>query len=183
MRPCEYSSTEDNPKAKLLTLGAIRFYWNGTLLKNWSSECRRCQNNLPNPEKWNKDEPAIKRKTPKSHPPWCPGRIWALIVDHIWFNKGSTNDTPVNAIVINDEHHPIKTSTVSRRIRRAIIKLGEEPLSMNTEISTTSNKNWQTLNQTRIKNQTKRLAITKSKSIRNTFIHYHLHIMVLCLWP
>jgi|AntRauTorckE5430_2_1112549.scaffolds.fasta_scaffold13186_1 hypothetical protein len=103
---------------------------------------QRCQNNLTNPEKCYKDERAIKWKTPKSHPPWCPGRIWALIVDRIWSNKGSTNDTPVNAIIINDEHHLIKTSTVSRWIRRAIIKPGEEPLSMNTEISTTQIKTY-----------------------------------------
>ena len=92
MQSYECSSTEDKPRAQLLTLGGIRFLQKRQATKCWSSERRRCQNNLTNPKKRCKYEPAIRRKTPKSHPPWCPGRMWVSIVDCFWFYKRSTNE-------------------------------------------------------------------------------------------
>jgi len=92
MQSYEYSSTEDKQKAQLLTLGGIRFLQKRQASKSWSSERRQCQNNLTNPKKWCKYESAIRRKTPKSHPSWCPGRMWVSIVNCFRFYKRSTNE-------------------------------------------------------------------------------------------
>ena len=138
MRSCEYSSTEGKPKTKLLTLGNISFYKNGKPHKSDRQNADDVKITFQIQKSGVKNEPAIRRKAPKGHP-LCPVCIWASIVDRIQSYKGSDDDTPVNAILVNDEIRLIKASTIRETIRKAVQALGEENLGINaSEVGTHS---------------------------------------------
>ena len=129
MRSCEYSSTEGNPKTKLLMLGDISFYKNGKLIKTDRQNSDDVKIILRTQKSGVKNEPAIRRRAPKNHP-LCPVRIWAKIVDRIWSYRSSTDDTPINTILVRKKPRLIKASTIRTKIRGAVIKLGESNLGI-----------------------------------------------------
>jgi hypothetical protein len=129
MRSCEYSSTEGNPKTKLLTLGDFFFYKKGKLINTNRQSVDNVKIIFRTQKSGVKDEPAVRGKAPKNHP-LCPVHIWAKIVDRVWSYKGSTDETPINTILVNDEPRLIKASTVRTTIRRAVLTLGEANLGI-----------------------------------------------------
>eukprot|EP00979_Chaetoceros_neogracilis_P014856 scaffold4950_cov161-Chaetoceros_neogracile.AAC.2 len=129
MRSCEYSSTEGNPKTKLLTLGDFFFYKKGKLINTNRQSADNVKIIFRTQKSGVKDEPAVRGKAPKNHS-LCPVHIWAKIVDRVWSYKGSTDETPINTILVNDEPRLIKASTVRLTIRRAVLTLGEANLGI-----------------------------------------------------
>ena len=111
-------------------MGDIRFYKNGKLQKNDCHSADDVKITFQIQKSEVRDEPAIRRKVPKGHL-LCSVRIWASIVDHVlWSYNETTNDTLVNAILVNDENQLIKASTIQATICKVVHKLGEANLGI-----------------------------------------------------
>ena len=129
-RSCEYSSVSGERRTKIIKVKGVRFF-----LKN--KELYHSDKRLPLADsititfemQKNDERNEMVTHQRNGHPSLCPVRLWASIIQRIRSYKGTTDESPVNTVLLpNGELHEIKATDLLIKLRAAVSAIGKEAL-------------------------------------------------------
>ena len=129
-RSCEYSSVSGERRTKIIKIKGVRFF-----LKN--KELHHSDKRLPLADsititfemQKNDERNEMVTHQRNGHPSLCPVRLWASIIQRIRSYKGTTDESPVNTVLLpNGELHEIKATDLLIKLRAAVSAIGKESL-------------------------------------------------------
>ena len=128
MRSCEYLTTnipEENRRTNTLRLRNLRFFIKGRLIPHSSPRLSLADTITITFEFQKSDE---RHKSVTMHRSGdavlCPVRAWAAIVHRIRKYSGTSSDSTVNTILVNNKLRHINSTTARTKLREAARKVG-----------------------------------------------------------
>ena len=116
MRSCEFLTVKGTRKTKRLKVRNIRFFKNNIEIKDKSRLILYADTVSITFEFQKNKKKDITVTQPRSGKELCPVIIWAKIVLRILSYKGTTKNTPVNAVVVGKQRHYIKADEMYEHI-------------------------------------------------------------------
>ena len=121
MRSCEYLTVNGSRKTKRLKVRNIRFFRNNTEITDKRSAILKFADTVSITFEFQKNKKKnITVSQPRSGKDICPVLIWAEIVQRVLSYKGTTENTPVNAIQIGKTRSYLKATEMYDHIRNTV---------------------------------------------------------------
>ena len=125
MRSCEYLTVKGTRKTKRLKVENIRFFKNNGEIKKKTCALIEFADTVSVTFKFQKNRQRdITVTQPRSGKQLCPVLIWGKIVQRILSYKGSTDKSPVNAVLIGEKRHYISSTEMFRHLRHTVDNMG-----------------------------------------------------------
>ena len=125
MRSCGYLTVKGTRKTKRLKVENIRFFKNNGEIKKKTCALIEFADTVSVTFKFQKNRQRdITVTQPRSGKQLCPVLIWGEIVQRILSYKGSTEKSPVNAVLIGEKRHYISSTEMFRHLRHTVDNMG-----------------------------------------------------------
>ena len=121
MRSCEYLTVQGTRKTKRLKLRNIRFFKNNVQIPDQRSPLVLMANSVSITFEFQKNRQKMVTVTqPRSGKKICPVLMWGKIVQRILSYKGTSENTPVNAVTVGKKIHFVRASELCNHLSHTV---------------------------------------------------------------
>ena len=121
MRSCEYLTVQGTRKTKRLKIANVRFFKNNVEITDKRSNLIKYADTVSITFQFQKNrQKNVTVTQPRSGKPLCPVLVWGKIVQQVLSYKGSTENSPVNTILIGKNRHYLKASEMFEHLTHTV---------------------------------------------------------------
>ena len=121
MRSCEYLTVQGKRKTKRLKIANVRFFKSNVEIKDKRNALIKYADTVSITFQFQKNrQKDVTVTQPRSGKPLCPVLVWGKIVQRVLSYKGSTENSPVNTVLIGTKRHYLKANAMFDHLKHTV---------------------------------------------------------------